>query len=127
MDTRKYVLQETALVAVGQAVCVAAIIGIFALLGNFDRTVLLGGIVGGVAATVNFFFMAMGAMVAADKAEAQNVTAAIFFDGCDGYGVGAASGLCYIPPQDVCMDGYDDTSTGRNMICKGGKGLWGDG
>ena len=75
MDTRKDVLQETAVVAVGQAVCVAAMIGIFALLGNYDRTVLLGGIVGGVASTVNFFFMAMGAMVAADKAEAQNVTA----------------------------------------------------
>jgi hypothetical protein len=75
MDTRKYVLQETAVVAVGQAVCVAAMIGIFALLGNYDRTVLLGGIVGGVASTVNFFFMAMGAMVAADKAEAQNVAA----------------------------------------------------
>lgn len=75
MDTRKYVLQESALVALGQVVCVSAIVGIFALLGYYDNTVLLGGIVGGVASVVNFFFMAMGAMVAADKAEAQNVGA----------------------------------------------------
>ena len=73
MDSRKYVLQETGLVAAGMAVGVAAIIGIFALLGAYDTTVLLGGIVGGLAAVLNFFFMAMGAMTAADKAEAQNV------------------------------------------------------
>lgn len=73
MDSRKFVLKETAIVALGQALCVAAMIGVFALLGYFDRSVLIGGIAGGVLATLNFFFMAIGASIAADKAEAQNV------------------------------------------------------
>ncbi len=33
MDSRKFVLKETACVAIGQAVCVGAMLGIFALLG----------------------------------------------------------------------------------------------
>ena len=73
MDSRKFILKKTAIIAIGQAVCVGAMLGIFALLNQFDRTVLLGGIVGGLAATVNFFFMALSAMLAADKAVAQDV------------------------------------------------------
>lgn len=73
MDSRKIVLKETAVVAIGQVICVAAMIGVFALLGKFDMTVLVGGIVGGLLATLNFLFMAIGAMIAADKAEQQNV------------------------------------------------------
>lgn len=73
MDSRKFVLVETLLVLAGQAVCVAAMIGIFALLGYYDQTVLLGGIFGGLIATANFFFMAIGASIAADKASQQNV------------------------------------------------------
>ena len=73
MDSRKFVLKETAVIALGQAICVAAMIGIFALLGHFDRSVLIGGIAGGVLATLNFFFMAVGASIAADKAQEQNV------------------------------------------------------
>lgn len=73
MGKRKYVLQETAFVAISQAICLVALIGIFAILGCCDSTVLLGGIVGSIAAVLNFFFMALSAMAAADKAEAQNV------------------------------------------------------
>ena len=73
MDSRKFVLKETAIIALGQAVCVAAMIGIFALLGKFDRSVLIGGIAGGILATLNFLFMAIGASLAADKAQDQNV------------------------------------------------------
>lgn len=73
MDPRKFVLKETAIIALGQAVCVAAMIGIFALLGAFDRSVLIGGIVGGVLAVMNFLFMAIGASIASDKAVAQDV------------------------------------------------------
>jgi len=73
MDSRKLVLQETAIITVGQVLCVAAMFGIFALLGKFDQTVLWGGILGGVLAILNFFFMAIGANLAADKAEADNV------------------------------------------------------
>ena len=73
MNSRKFVMKETGMVAVGQTICVAAMIGVFALLGFYDRTVLLGGIFGGLLATLNFFFMAVGASLAADKAEKQDV------------------------------------------------------
>lgn len=73
MDSRKFVFKETALIAVGQAICVAVMIGIFALLNAYDRSVLLGGIFGGLLAVLNFFFMAVGATLAADKAEKQDV------------------------------------------------------
>ncbi len=73
MDSRKFVLKETAIVALGQVLCVAAMMGIFALLGAFDRTVLFGGIAGGVLAVLNFLFMAIGASIAADKAQNQDV------------------------------------------------------
>lgn len=75
MNSRKYVIQETLRVAIGVAVCVAAMIGIFALLGQFSREVVLGGIVGGLVAVGNFFFMAVGVTLAADKAENQDVKA----------------------------------------------------
>lgn len=73
MDSRKYVLKQTAIIALGQILCVGAMIGIYALLGQFDRTVLLGGTVGGALAVLNFLVMAVGAMIAADKAMAQDV------------------------------------------------------
>lgn len=73
MDTRKYILRQTGWIALGQALCIAVMFGIFFLLHTFDRTVLLGGILGGVMAIANFFFMAVGAGIAADKAEQQNV------------------------------------------------------
>lgn len=73
MDMRKYILRQTGIVALGEALGVAAMVGIFALLGYFDETVVLGGIVGGVVAVGNFFVMAIGVSLAADKAEKQNV------------------------------------------------------
>ena len=73
MDSRKFVFQETGIVAIGQLVCVAVMIGVFALLGYYDRSVLLGGIFGGLLAVLNFFFMAVVASLAADKAQQQNV------------------------------------------------------
>lgn len=73
MDPRKIAVRETLIVSAGVAVCTAVMFGVFALLGKFDRTVLLGGAVGTVLTAANFFFMSVGAMVAADKAEDQNV------------------------------------------------------
>ena len=74
MDSRKIVFTQTGIVAAGVLIGVAAMIGIFALLGMFDSAVLLGGGVGGVLAILNFFAMAIGASLAADKAEAQDVS-----------------------------------------------------
>ena len=73
MDIRKDLLRQTGVVAIGEALGVAAMIGIFALLGKFDMGVLLGGIVGGLVAIGNFFAMALGVYIAAEKAENQDV------------------------------------------------------
>ena len=73
MESRKIVFKETAIVLAGQVICVGAMLGIYALLGLFGTKVLLGGIVGAVLAVLNFFFMAVGASMAADKAQDQNV------------------------------------------------------
>ena len=73
MDSRKFVLKETGIIAMGQAICIGVMIGVFALLGKFDRGVWRGGIFGGILATANFLFMAIGASLAADKAKDQNV------------------------------------------------------
>ena len=74
MDSRKDVLHETLIVLLGEAVCLALMLAVFALLGYFDRTVLLGGVLGSVLAVGNFFFMALNLSVAADKAAAQDVS-----------------------------------------------------
>ena len=74
MDSRKFIFQETGIIAAGQVLCVGAMCGIFALLGAFDSTVLLGGLVGAVLSLLNFFFLAVGASLAADKATEQNVS-----------------------------------------------------
>ena len=73
MDNQKIVFKETAVVLIGQAICVAVMLGVYALLSKFTVKVLLGGIAGGVLATANFFFMAVSASLAADRAEAGNV------------------------------------------------------
>lgn len=73
MDSKKIVFQETLIVAAGQVICVAAMIGVFALLGFMDKSVVLGGIIGGVLAILNFFIMAVSASLAMDKAAEQDV------------------------------------------------------
>lgn len=72
-ESRKIVLKETALIAAGELVCVALMWGVYALLGKLSLSVVLGGFVGLLLATGNFFFMAVAATLAADKAEAQDV------------------------------------------------------
>ena len=73
MDSRKVVYHETAIVAVGELICVALMLVVYALLSRFDSTVLLGGIIGLLLAVLNFFFMAVGASLAVDKAANQDV------------------------------------------------------
>jgi len=73
MTVRKFILKETRIITIGECIGVAAMWGIYALLGHFDRTVLLGGIVGAVISVLNFFFMAISADMAADKAVNQDV------------------------------------------------------
>ncbi len=72
MDQRKFILKETAIQALGHVICVGIMLGIFALLGKYQLSVILGGIFGGILSVANFFFMALGASIAADKATANN-------------------------------------------------------
>lgn len=76
MNTRKPIYQDTLIVAVGQIVCAAVMIGVFALLGKFDMTVLWGAAAGTALTVANFFFMCLFADMAADKAEKQDVAGA---------------------------------------------------
>ena len=73
MDSRKIVYRETGIVAIGEVICLGLMWAVFALMGRFERTVLLGGIIGTVLTVANFFFMAVGASLAADKAMKQDV------------------------------------------------------
>lgn len=75
MNPRQFIIRETALLALGEAVCVTAMVGIFAMLGYFDYKVILGGTIGLILAVGNFFFMAITSDAAADKAMEQDVKA----------------------------------------------------
>ena len=73
MDSRKMILRETLFIAIGQAVGVAVMFGVCALLDRFDMTVVLGGLIGAGLALFNFFVLGIAVSLAADRAEQQNV------------------------------------------------------
>lgn len=73
MESRKFILQQTGIIALGQLICLGAMVGIFALLGFFGWDVVIGGVVGSLLSTLNFFFMAISTDLAADKAVNQDV------------------------------------------------------
>lgn len=68
MDSRKIVFKETAIVAVGELICCAAMVGVFAALGKFEMNVLWGAIAGALVMTANYFFMAVTVSLATDRA-----------------------------------------------------------
>ena len=72
-ESRKIVLLQTARIAIGEAVCVGLMLGIYALLQKLTLPVVLGGLVGAIISAGNFFFMAVIATLAADKAQQQDV------------------------------------------------------
>ena len=73
MDSRTSIKNDMLPIVAGQILCTAAMIGIFAILGYYDQTVLLGGIFGSLVAIANFFFMALFVDLATKKAAAQDV------------------------------------------------------
>ena len=73
MDNRKYILSQTAAVLIGELVLSALMVGIFAALGYFDRSVVLGAAVGSLIATVNHLILMLGVLAASAKAEKQDV------------------------------------------------------
>lgn len=73
MNSPNCISKQTTAVAIGQLICVTAMIGVFALVGKFQMTVLYGGLAGGAVAFLNYFVMVLFANKAADKAQAQDV------------------------------------------------------
>lgn len=73
MDNRKYVLSQIFTVLIGQLILSGLLIGIFAVLGYFDLSVLLGAAAGALIATVNHLVLVLGVMAASAKAEKQDV------------------------------------------------------
>ena len=71
--SRKEVLKQTGWIAIGQAVGTALMIGVYLLLEKFEMKVIWGALVGNILAIGNFFFMALIATLAADRAEKQDV------------------------------------------------------
>lgn len=69
MDSRKIVFKETAIVAAGELFCSAVMIGVFAALERFETNVLWSALAGCGIMIINYFFMAMIASLAADRAE----------------------------------------------------------
>lgn len=73
MESRKIVYRETGIVALGVTVCTGVMILVFALLGKYSQSVLYGALLGALLSIGNFFFMAVGTCLAADKAESKDV------------------------------------------------------
>lgn len=69
MDSRKIVFKETAIVAAGELICSAVMVGVFTAVGHFEMNVLWGALAGCSIMIINYFFMAMIAILAADRAE----------------------------------------------------------
>ena len=77
MEFPKYTIwKETGIMALGQALCVAVMVGIFALLDKYDISVLIGGIVGGFLGIAYFLSMVVCANIATKKALEQDVKGA---------------------------------------------------
>ena len=72
-QSRKDVLMQTGIIAIGQAVGTAIMIGVYLILQKFEMNVLWGALVGNVLAIGNFLFMAIIATLAADRAKNQDV------------------------------------------------------
>ena len=72
-QSRKEVLKQTLAITIGQAIGTAVMIGVYAVLQKMNMTVVWGALVGNILAIGNFFFMAVIATMAAERAEKQDV------------------------------------------------------
>ena len=71
-EAKKVIFRESGYMAIGLALCSAVIVSVAGLLSSWSRSIWLGGILGFLLAWLNFFFMSVGAGMAADRAEAGN-------------------------------------------------------
>lgn len=73
MNNRKYILSQALTVLIGEVALSALMVGVFAILGYFDISVVLGAAAGAVIATVNHLVLVLGVIAASAKAEKQDV------------------------------------------------------
>lgn len=73
MDNRKYVFSQVLTVLIGELLMSALMVGVFAILGYFDQSVIYGAAAGAVIATLNHLVLVLGVMAASEKAEKQDV------------------------------------------------------
>ena len=76
MDSRKTVFKETAVIAAGELILSAAMVGVFAALGYFGWNVLWGAVTGAFVMIANHFFLAVTVSLAADRAQRGEVKTA---------------------------------------------------
>lgn len=69
MKQKNSVLTETLWLGLGVLICLGLMLSVYALIGHFSMSVLLGGLVGSLLTVGNFFFMAVGLtnMTSGDK------------------------------------------------------------
>lgn len=73
MDNRKYVFSQVLTVLIGELLLSALMVGIFAILGHFDKSVVYGAAAGAVITTLNHLVLVLSVMAASEKAEKQDV------------------------------------------------------
>ena len=76
MDSRKEVLKQTGIVAIGVLLCSALMVGVFALLNQFSPKVVISALAGSATIILNHFLMAVTVTLAADKAQKGDSTGA---------------------------------------------------
>ena len=65
----KEAIAQIGRIAVGEAIGVGLMLAIYGLLDKFTVKVLLGGLLGGALAVLNFLFLSMAVIRAADRAQ----------------------------------------------------------
>lgn len=73
MNSRTFILRETFFLLLGELLCSAAIVGIYALLGKLEAGVIWGVLIGTILGAGNFFMLGVSADAAATKAQEQDV------------------------------------------------------
>lgn len=73
MNLDRSIVREICIVAIGETLLCALMVGVFALLGYYSPKVLYGALLGGGLSIANFLITALSVCIAAKKAAEQNV------------------------------------------------------
>ena len=73
MNSRTFIMRETFFLLLGELICSAIIVGVYAMLGALEADVVWGVLIGTVLGVGNFFMLGVSADAAATKAQEQDV------------------------------------------------------